>query len=168
MKRFHFFVIMLCSVLLSSTVASAGERKTLMDAGWRFFKGEGETCFSEPKYDDSQWRIVDAEVFVNGHSLGVHHYGYSSFIHDVTPVEVVLSDPRDAANEVQVAVSGAAGLAALGNADIKELGTTVDDVHNVWKGHALAVFRASSDAGKATIKVTSPGLKPAKVTLKVK
>lgn len=69
---------------------------------------------------------------------------------------------------MQVAVSGAAGLAALGNADIKELGTTVDDVHNVWKGHALAVFRASSDAGKATIKVTSPGLKPAKVTLKVK
>lgn len=141
MNRFHCFVIMLCAVLLSSTVASAGERKTLMDAGWRFFKGEGETCFSEPKYDDSQWRIVDlphdwsiegvpsidepsgndggyrptgkgwyrktfslssdllekrhslyfegvymdAEVYVNGHSLGVHHYGYSSFIHDVTP-----------------------------------------------------------------------------------
>lgn len=28
---------------------------------------------------------MDAEVFVNGKSLGVHHYGYSSFIHNITP-----------------------------------------------------------------------------------
>ncbi len=27
---------------------------------------------------------MDAEVFVNGKSLGVHHYGYSSFSHDIT------------------------------------------------------------------------------------
>lgn len=141
MKRFHCFSLMLiCAVLLSVAEGMAGERKTLMDAGWRFFKGEGESAFSEPSYDDSQWRVVDlphdwsiegvpsadepsgndggyrptgkgwyrktfeissedltklhslyfegvymdAEVFVNGHSLGIHHYGYSSFIHDIT------------------------------------------------------------------------------------
>jgi beta-galactosidase len=27
---------------------------------------------------------MDAEVFINGKSLGTHHYGYSSFIHDIT------------------------------------------------------------------------------------
>jgi beta-galactosidase len=28
---------------------------------------------------------MDAEVFINGHSLGVKHYGYSSFTRDLTP-----------------------------------------------------------------------------------
>ena len=60
MKRFHCFSLMLiCAVLLSVAEGMAGERKTLMDAGWRFFKGEGESAFSEPSYDDSQWRVVD-------------------------------------------------------------------------------------------------------------
>lgn len=142
MKHFaSLCMLLLCAVCLYSTDASARERKALMDAGWRFYLGEGEACFAETSYDDSGWRVVDlphdwsiegvpavdepsgndggyrptgkgwyrrdldmaaedmeklhslyfegvymdAEVFVNGHSLGVHHYGYSSFIHDITP-----------------------------------------------------------------------------------
>lgn len=74
----------------------------------------------------------------------------------------------EASDEVHIAVEGAAGLAAFGNADIKESGTTVDNIHNVWKGRALAVVRSSSDGGKATIKVTAPGLKPAVCSYKIK
>ena len=74
----------------------------------------------------------------------------------------------NASDEIQISTSGPAVLAALGNADVKEVGTTVDNVHNAWKGHALAVLRSSSSAGKVTVKVTSPGLKQAKVSLKVK
>ena len=142
MKHFaSFFMALVCALFLNSADGAARERKTLMDAGWRFFQGEGEKSFAETSYDDSQWRIVDlphdwsiegvpsvdepsgndggyrptgkgwyrrgltmtaedlkklhslyfegvymdAEVFVNGHPLGVHHYGYSSFIHDITP-----------------------------------------------------------------------------------
>ena len=142
MKHFaSFFMALVCALFLNSADGAARERKTLMDAGWRFFQGEGEKSFAETSYDDSQWRVVDlphdwsiegvpavdepsgndggyrptgkgwyrrdlnitaedmkklhslyfegvymnAEVFVNGHSLGVHHYGYSSFIHDITP-----------------------------------------------------------------------------------
>ena len=28
---------------------------------------------------------MNAEVFVNGHNLGIRPYGYSSFYHDITP-----------------------------------------------------------------------------------
>lgn len=55
-----------------------------------------------------------------------------------------------------------------GNADIKELGTTVDNVHNAWKGKALAVVRASDEKGTVTVKISSPGLKATRAGLKVK
>lgn len=55
-----------------------------------------------------------------------------------------------------------------GNADIKELGTTVDNVHNAWKGKALAVVRASHLSGKVKIKVSSPDLTSAVLTLKIR
>jgi beta-galactosidase len=73
-----------------------------------------------------------------------------------------------ASDELTFSLKGSAvRLVAAGNGDIKELDTTVDNVHKAWKGRALAVVRSSS-AGRTTITVTSPGLKPAKVTVNVK
>ncbi len=74
----------------------------------------------------------------------------------------------NAANELTLSLRGRASLAAFGNADIKDLGCTVDAVHNVWKGRAQAVVRATDRSGTATLTLSGKGLKPAKVTVRTK
>ena len=74
----------------------------------------------------------------------------------------------NAANELTLSLRGCASLAAFGNADIKDLGCTVDAVHNVWKGRAQAVVRATDRSGTATLTLSGKGLKPAKVTVRTK
>ena len=56
----------------------------------------------------------------------------------------------NASHELSLSVQGNGTLAAFGNADIKELGSTVDAVHNVWKGRALVVLRSSMKKGSIT------------------
>jgi len=51
-------------------------RKTFV--GPPAWKGKKVTVFFEGVY-------MNAEVFINGHSLGVHPYGYTSFSYDLTP-----------------------------------------------------------------------------------
>lgn len=74
----------------------------------------------------------------------------------------------NATNELTLSLRGRASLAAFGNADIKDLGCTVDAVHNVWKGRAQAVVRATDRSGTATLTLSGKGLKPAKVTVRTK
>lgn len=74
----------------------------------------------------------------------------------------------NAADELTATLSGRGVLAAFGNADIKELGCTVDNGHNVWKGRALAVVRSTYRRGNAVLTITGKGLKPAKVVIKIK
>ena len=74
----------------------------------------------------------------------------------------------NATNELTLSLRGRASLAAFGNADIKELGCTVDAVHNVWKGRAQAVVRATDRSGTATLTLSGKGLKLAKVTVRTK
>lgn len=87
-------------------------------------------------------------------------------------IEVVDKDGNvcpNATNEMVVEVSGkAVKVIAVGNGDVKEIGCTVDNIHNAWKGRALAVVRASDAPGKVTVKFTSPGLKSAKTQISVK
>ena len=74
----------------------------------------------------------------------------------------------NATNELTLSLRGRASLAAFGNADIKELGCTVDAVHNVWKGRAQAVVRATDRSGTATLTLSGKGLNPDKVTVRTK
>ena len=74
----------------------------------------------------------------------------------------------NAANELSATLAGRGTLAAFGNADIKDLGCTVDNVHNVWKGRSLAVVRSTYHSGNAVLTVTGKGLKSAKVVIKTK
>ena len=74
----------------------------------------------------------------------------------------------NATNELTLLLRGRASLAAFGNADIKDLGCTVDAVHNVWKGRAQAVVRATDRSGTATLTLSGKGLKLAKVTVRTK
>lgn len=71
-------------------------------------------------------------------------------------------------NQLEVTVNGNATLQALGNADIKDNDAYFDNAHKAWKGRALAVVRSNGKKGAATVKVTSPGLKPATLRLSIK
>ncbi|MDO5481994.1 MAG: glycoside hydrolase family 2 TIM barrel-domain containing protein [Bacteroidaceae bacterium] len=140
-------ILWVATLLAAATPACAQTRKQLLDAEWKFQKGELTAQAGDANFDDAAWRVVNlphdwsiegvpsenepsgndggyrptgkgwyrktfemgktdelkigkkedkrfslyfegvymnAEVFVNGKSLGTHHYGYSSFIHDVT------------------------------------------------------------------------------------
>ena len=104
-------------------------------------------------------RAEDTSITADGHDL--------SFI----SIEVVDKDGNvcpDASNAVTVEMTGkAAGVIAVGNGDVKETGCTADNVHNAWKGRALAVVRASDTSGTVIVKFTSPGLKPARTRISV-
>jgi beta-galactosidase len=104
-------------------------------------------------------RAEDTSITADGQDL--------SFI----SIEVVDKDGNvcpDASNAVTVEMTGkAAGVIAVGNGDVKETGCTADNVHNAWKGRALAVVRASDTSGTVIVKFTSPGLKPARTRISV-
>ena len=68
-------------------------------------------------------------------------------------------------NLLHVAVKGNAQLEALCNADWRDLGSMRDADHKVWKGRAQAIVRSGKKKGKATLTVTSPGLKTSSLTI---
>ena len=74
----------------------------------------------------------------------------------------------NATNELSLSLQGCGTLAAFGNADIKELGCTVDDTHNAWKGRALTIIRATERRGNITVTVKGKGLKPAHLSIKAR
>lgn len=56
-------------------------------------------------------------------------------------------------NRLTVDVAGAATLAALGNADIKDCDPYYDAAHKAWRGRALAVVRSAGAPGEAVVSV---------------
>lgn len=78
-------------------------------------------------------------------------------------IEIVDREGRvcpNASVELEAIVTGSGELAALGNADIKDPDTYVDQIHKTWKGRALAVVRSTKKAGKVKLTIKSKGLKP--------
>lgn len=62
----------------SSKAHKAPERNQLFDSNWKFCLG------AQPQASfDGVYR--NAEVFINGKSLGMHPYGYTAFNLDLTP-----------------------------------------------------------------------------------
>ncbi len=83
-------------------------------------------------------------------------------------LEIVDAEGRPcplADNQLRVAVKGSGQLEALCNADWRDLDSMRDADHKAWKGRAQAIVRSGKKKGKATIVVTSPGLKGASLTL---
>lgn len=62
-------------------------------------------------------------------------------------------------------LSGQGTLAAMGNADIKDTDSYVNNTHKTWKGRALIVVRSTHKKGKAQLNVKAPGLKGASENL---
>lgn len=77
-------------------------------------------------------------------------------------IEIVDREGRvcpNASVELEAIVTGSGELAALGNADIKDPDTYVDQIHKTWKGRALAVVRSTKKTGKVKLTIKSKGLK---------
>lgn len=74
----------------------------------------------------------------------------------------------NAENLLTFSVSGAAALQAKGSANMKDATSYAGSEHKAWKGRAIAALRSTHKSGKATLTVTSPKLKAAKVTVTVK
>lgn len=79
-------------------------------------------------------------------------------------VEVVDKDGNlcpNASIPLQAIVTGQGTLAAMGNADIKDTDSYVDDTHKTWKGRALIVVRSTHKKGTARLAVKAQGIKGA-------
>lgn len=74
----------------------------------------------------------------------------------------------ESSHEITLTLRGQGTLAAFGNADIKDIHSTTDATHHVWKGRALAVLRTTHSRGSITLIATGKGLKPAKVALQAR
>ena len=72
----------------------------------------------------------------------------------------------EAAEVLTVSVSGAATLAAFGNADIRECDPYVDATHPTWKGRALFIVRSTQKSGTVKLAVKGDGLPTARLTLR--
>ncbi len=60
---------------------------------------------------------------------------------------------------------GAGNIVAVSNADLKDTDPYIAKERKAWKGRALVVVKSTQKSGKATLKVTSPGLKTATLTI---
>lgn len=81
-----------------------------------------------------------------------------SFVH----VEIVDKEGRrvpNAENSVSFSIKGAAGIQAIGNADIKDTTPFTSKEWKAWKGELLVVLRSSQKHGSATLSATATGLK---------
>lgn len=82
--------------------------------------------------------------------------------------EVVDSKGRvvpDAEFPVDFSVAGNAVLKAAGNAHLNDPDPYFDSTATTWKGRAMAIVKSTGSKGKATLKATAKGLKPAAVKL---
>jgi beta-galactosidase len=73
-----------------------------------------------------------------------------------------------ARNILQVEVKGAASLAGLGTGHPQNIDSFQDNVHAAFEGRALLALRTGRRAGAVRVKLSSPGLKAALISLKVR
>ena len=89
---------------------------------------------------------------------------------DICHVELRVVDDKgvivpDAGQELSFEVNGPAEILGIGNADLNSPDDYKDKVHKAYRGRGLAILQSTTVAGQITLKVTSPVLEPATVTL---
>lgn len=86
-------------------------------------------------------------------------------------VEVIDQDGNlcpNASIKLTATVTGQGSLAAMGNADIKDTDSYVNNTHKTWKGRALVVVRSIHKKGKAQLTIKASGIKGATESFIVK
>ncbi len=67
-------------------------------------------------------------------------------------------------NRLEFDITGPATIAGTGNANPVSLESFVDPSRKAWQGRCLVIVRSGKKEGPVTLKVSSPGLKPAEIT----
>jgi len=70
-------------------------------------------------------------------------------------------------NRIKIKVSGAGQIAAVGNGNPRSLNPFQSDTVNLFFGKAMLIIRSGYEGGKASVEVSSPGIKGQRVTLTV-
>lgn len=89
---------------------------------------------------------------------------------DLTFVTVEIVDKKgiiepNAAHPLSFDVKGAGVIAAVGNADLKDTDSYIGNKRKAWKGRAVIVIKSKRKPGKIMLKVSSPGLPAASLTV---
>ncbi len=90
---------------------------------------------------------------------------------DLSFITVAITDEQGiiqphAANQLLFTISGTGVIAGVDNANLKDTAAYVSNVRKAWNGRALAVIKSSRKAGEIKLKVSSPGLSPAVITVR--
>jgi beta-galactosidase len=72
----------------------------------------------------------------------------------------------DAENRLQFSIEGPGVIAGADNANIKDLDPYVGSTRKAWHGRALVVIRSTPNSGNIKLKVASPGLTDATISIK--
>jgi len=72
----------------------------------------------------------------------------------------------NAKNQLQFDISGPGVIAGVDNANLKDLDQYVGNTRKAWNGRALVVIRSTNAEGDIKLKVSSPGLTDANVTIR--
>ncbi|HUI56431.1 MAG TPA: glycoside hydrolase family 2 TIM barrel-domain containing protein [Bryobacteraceae bacterium] len=91
---------------------------------------------------------------------------------DLSQIEVRVVDANGrrafgANDEIEAQVTGAGELAAMDNADPRDVSPVRMNRRKAYQGRVLAIVRASTTAGRVIVRASAPGLQPAEVTLTV-
>lgn len=74
----------------------------------------------------------------------------------------------DANNELIFTATGPGTIAAVDNANLKDITPYTSQTRNAWNGRALAIIRSTQISGKIQVKVSSSGLTDALLTISAK
>src|SRR4030095_6855670 len=92
---------------------------------------------------------------------------------DLSYVTVEIVDDKNkvvpnAAVPVELSISGAGELAAVGSANPSEMASFHQPKRNTFRGKCLVIVRPKGDAGDITLEARSPGLQSAKIVVTTK
>ena len=90
---------------------------------------------------------------------------------DLSFVSIELTDQKgnlqpNAENRLQFSVNGPGVIAAVDNANLKDLDSYVGTSRKAWHGRAMAVIKSAHSAGDIQLTVSTPGLPDAILTIK--
>jgi beta-galactosidase len=121
--------------------------------------------------------VVTVEISTTGEAAGidlkVDRDTIAADRQDVAQVTVRIVDAQgrmvpDAANEVAIEIQGEGKLIGLDNGDMQSHDDYKSNRRKAYNGMCLAIIQASAKPGRITVVATSPGLKPANVTVTTK
>ena len=89
---------------------------------------------------------------------------------DVWQIEYQIVDGHgvrvpDANAEVTFDAQGPARVLGMGNGDLNDPASGLGPAHRAYQGRGLAILQSTGAPGDVTVRASSPGLKPAAVTI---